>query len=166
MRRANTNLIQLPAICILLLLTISACNMTTDQDKDKQFLAQVDTNPITGVSIVTEHSDYQSGDSFGYVVINKTGLPLYFSDQSLGLRVYQYDDLQKKWMQIHTTYKVGFPKGTTVPPISLESELPTYGFGLEQLGAKGKIRLAAFGWTDPTNPEKSSFVVWKDIEIR
>lgn len=156
----------LSLISSLLLATLSACGSTGHYDKDVEFLAMVGANKIPGVQLQTDRTTYNLGQGLAYVVINKTVEPLFFKDQSLGIQIYQYDEIQRDWQRINTTLKVGFPKETQVLPLRIENDLPTYGFGPGQIDAKGKIRLAAFGWTDPTNPEKSGFVVWKDIEIR
>jgi hypothetical protein len=119
---------------------------------------QTPVNPA--IHLLTEKKLYHRKDEIGIWVENGSNRVLFFNDQSLGLKAYQYDQQQETWRLIDLGFTLGDPHATTVNP-GPRTPLPSISIPVEWIKASGPLRLVITGTTDQGQP----FAAYKDIEI-
>jgi len=112
------------------------------------------------VRLVTDKNRYRREDWIGIWVENRTNHVLRFTDQSLGLHAYQYDEKGGTWHSVDLGSTLGNPHVTIVTP-GPRSPLPSDSIPVDGIKATGKIRLVITGVTDQRQP----FAAYKDVEV-
>jgi hypothetical protein len=143
-------------------LTNLQCSFSKAQSKeaDNAFQAMIEIPTKPGIRLLTEKSQYHREDWIGIRVENRTNQVLWFTDQSLGLRAFQYDEQNGSWHQVDLGSVLADPHITTVTPgpnFPLASDL----IPVQDIKASVKIRLVITGTTD----QGGLFIAYRDIEI-
>ena len=130
------------------------------QQMEQSFQATIEIPVEPKVHLLTEKNRYRRDEYIGIKVENQTRNVLWFTDQDLGLRVYQYDEQSKTWRSVDLGSKLGNPEVTSIEP-GPPDPLPTSVIPVAGIQASGDLRLVITGITD----ERQLFVAYKDIEI-
>jgi hypothetical protein len=150
---------------LAIMLVTSGCHLSTglpslSQLAEDAFKATIGIPVEPQVRLLTEKDRYQREDWIGVWVENKTNHVLWFTDQALGLRAYQYDEQKASWHSVDLGSKLANPRMTSVTP-GPRSPLPSDSVPVKDIRASGRIRLVITGATD----QGQLFIAYKDIEI-
>lgn len=159
--------ILVPSMILLLIMALiaSSCSLPrgtnpTSHQLEDAFQVTLGIPIEPKVRLLTEKNRYRREDWIGVWVENRTTHVLRFTDQSLGLHAYQYDEEDATWRSVDLGSTLGNPYVTIVTP-GPRSPLPSSSIPVDRIRASGKIRLVITGVTDQRQP----FAAYKDIEI-
>jgi hypothetical protein len=130
------------------------------QEMERSFESTIGVPVEPKVHLLTEKVRYHRDEYIGIKVDNDTGSVLWFTDQRLGLRAYQYDEQSETWRSVDLGSKLGNPRVISIEPGS-HDPLPTSVIPVDVIQASGDLRLVITGVRD----EGQLFVAYKDIEI-
>jgi hypothetical protein len=146
---------------VLLTLGCSRSGLSlASRQKEQSFEAMIEIPVEPKVRLLTEKNRYRQDEYIGIKVDNQTRDVLWFTDQDLGLRVYQYDEQSETWRSVDLSSKLGNPEVTSIEP-GPPDPLPTAVIPVAGIQASGGLRLVITGVTD----RGQLFVAYKDIEI-
>jgi hypothetical protein len=157
--------ILISGIAWLLVLIIPGCGLSRgfspmSQQAEEAFRVMIGIPIEPGIRLLTESDQYRREDWIGIWVENTTNYVLWFTDQALGLRAYQYDEQEASWRSVDLGSVLANPHVTSVTP-GPRSPLPSDSIPVKRIKASGRIRLVITGTTD----QGQLFVAHKDIEI-
>lgn len=127
---------------------------------EQSFEAMIEIPVEPKVHLLTEKNRYRRDEYIGIKVDNQTRNVLWFTDQDLGLRVYQYDEQSETWRSVELGSKLGNPEVTSIEP-GPPDQLPISVIPVAGIQASGGLRLVITGVTD----RGQMFIAHKDIEI-
>lgn len=115
---------------------------------------------------------YHPGQLIDLWVWNKTKKSLWFTDQSLGVRGFQYDPETHDWTEVDLGFRLMTPRPTEIPPterpkgIFWPSTFPSFDFYAPTLSIDKPVlvRLLIQGYDDPSMSGKT-YMAYADIEI-
>jgi hypothetical protein len=128
--------------------------------KERAFAAMIEIPIEPKVRLLTDKDRYRPDEYIGIKVDNQTPNVLWFTDQDLGLRVYQYDEQSGTWHSVDLSSKLGNPEVTSIEPGPADP-LPTAVIPVAGIQASGGLRLVITGVTD----QGRMFIAYKEIEI-
>jgi hypothetical protein len=143
----------------------SGCNLFGGQisyppQVEEAFVATIGIPVEPKVHLITEKTRYRRDDTIGIWVENRTSDVLWFTDQWLGLRAYQYDDEGATWRKVDLGSKLGNPQVVSITPGPRDT-LPSGDIPVDRIQASGHLRLVITGVTG----HGEMFIAYKDIEI-
>ncbi len=162
LRERDFNTLCLSMLAVLFL-SIPACTSGISGQEaiaEAQFREMIDVRVPKRVVFYTDKKTYQRQELIRYWVENRTGQTLWFVDQSLGLRAYQYDEGTQRWKTVDLGFTVGAPQRTAIQP-SGPSIMPNYAIDTDRIKRSGKIRLVIMGVMD----DGQEFAAYTDVEI-
>jgi hypothetical protein len=141
------------------------CARTGPTSSDRQFESVVGAKLDPQLQVVTGKPQYARNEYFTYEVENHSAVPVYFQDQSFGVRAFELDDQSQKWGQVSWNFELVSPEQVTVAPGPNQWPDGFFGIPLKLLMASGRVRIVVTGWTDRENPNDSLVAAYKEIEI-
>lgn len=151
------------SVLMLLLLSVSSCGSGAgdyNSTAEAQFREMIGVRVPKRILVYTSKKRYTREEGVGLRVENRTGQTLWFVDQSLGIKAYQYDKGTGQWRSVDLGFTVGAPQTTAIepggPPIP-----PNYTIYADMIKGSGKIRLVITGVME----DGQAFAAYTDIEI-
>jgi hypothetical protein len=154
------------SICLMLIMAFINLGCTSQgqvpnrRDKERSFEATIEIPVEPEVHLLTDKNRYRPDDYIGMRVDNDTGDTLWFTDEWLGMRVFQYDEQGQIWRSVDLDAKLGNPSVVSIEP-GLSHPFTTRLIPVRGIRASGNLRLVITGVTD----REQMFVAYKDIEI-
>lgn len=133
---------------------------TSSQQMEQSFQEMIGIPVEPKVHLLTEKNQYRRDEYVDMRVDNDMRNVLWFTDQQLGLRAYQYDEQSETWRSVELGTKLGNPRVVSIEP-GLSDPFATSLIPLKRIRASGDLRLVITGVTD----QGQLFVAYKDIEI-
>jgi len=162
-RHLRVLLSYLPLMLIIVLLTLGCTRgrpSISSQQMEQSFQEMIGIPIEPKVHLLTEKNHYRRDEYVDMRVNNDTGNVLWFTDQWLGLRVYQYDEQSQTWYSVDLDTKLGNPRIVSIEP-GLSDPFATSSIPVKGIRASDDLRLVITGVTD----HKQLFVAYKDIKI-
>ncbi len=127
-------------------------------------MAEIGANLDSQLQLVIYRTPPSLSKPIGYEVVNQKSVPIYFPDRTFGVRVYQFDSSNMKWLRFPLRFEIEQSVVTVLPGTRPWPE-NFYAFEAGDVSATGKVRLVVIGWEDPTKPESSKIAAFADLEI-
>jgi hypothetical protein len=158
--------ILLTSLCLMLVIVLVTLGCTAGgqapnpQEMERSFEATIGIPVEPKVHLLTEKDRYRRDEYIDIKVNNDTMNVLWFTDQRLGLRAYQYDEQSETWRSVDLGSKLGNPRVISIKPGSSDP-FSTSLIPVDRIRASGDLRLVITGVTD----QGQLFVAYKDIAI-
>jgi hypothetical protein len=152
------------SLMLMIVLLVLGCThggpSRSSQQMEQLFEVMINIPVEPKVHLLTEKVRYHRDEYIGINVDNDTGSVLWFTDQRLGFRAYQYNEQSETWRSVDLGSKLGNPRLISIEPGS-HDPLPTSVIPVDVIQASGDLRLVITGVRD----EGQLFVAYKDIAI-
>jgi hypothetical protein len=153
-------------LCLMLLVGLVSLGCTSQdsalnrQEIERSFEATIGIPVEPKVRLLTDKDCYSPDDYVSIRVDNDTSNVLWFTDEWLGLRIFQYDAQNQTWHSVDLDAKLGDSRVVSIQP-GLSHPFATRLIPVRGIRASGKLRLVITGVTD----RGQMFIAYKDIEI-
>lgn len=150
-------------VCLAVLLV--ACSFAQSNDPEVAFQSEIGVKIDPQVILATNRIRYDNSNrDIAFWVVNRKAKPVFFPDSWMGIRVYQFDSISKRWTQIKLKAQLQNHILWTVPPRGEPNYLVGV-FDTDDVPNIGTVRMVVIGWDDPKNPEGSKIAAFTDVDI-
>jgi len=159
-------------LAIVAAMMLAECWHSLPDPRDAAFEGLVGLPTNTGLYVSSYRRSYSTDDAAHIVVRNQTGAPLWFEDQSFGVRGFVYDDASQQWTEIDLGFRLDEPSTTSLQDsdTSMMRSLFSFPTELVDICSKTTVRLLVVGSTCPPEQQGKSdcqrYAAYTDIIIK